>query len=937
MSGKKVLLIGWDAADWKVARPLMDAGRMPNLRRLVESGCSSDMATLQPSYSPMLWPSIATGVRPFRHGVHGFMEPRHDGRGVQRVTNLSWKSKAVWNILNQSGMRSIVVGWWPSFPAQPIDGVMVSDSFHRVRTDFRALPGMVHPESWGEPLAALRINPEDLRLDALEAFVPLARALDQNEDQRLLAVARVICECVNIHRAATRLMDKETWDLCAVYFDAIDHFGHTAMKYHPPRQSCIGERDFESYHNVVQAGYELHDRMLGTLLAKAGDDTRVVLLSDHGFHSDHLRPALIPQVHAGPAGEHRNNGVFVMAGPGVRRNVRLPGTSLLDVAPTVLALFGLPAGEDMEGRVLSEAFEAPPASARIPSWETVEGRDGRHAPHLEFDPMAATDTLEQLVALGYVEEPDADASSSVKRTLTELRTNLAESYQDAGRHAEAFAILNELRAAEPDDLRVAVRFFASALALRRREELAELTKDWCGRRREVYENALRRANELRRIARSRAEQPGRDPSVRLLDDAERNELRQVRRLARYDASLTRYFEAQLFYSSRRWQDALRCVESIPAEDLIRPALFNDRAELLMRLGRWDDAEAILAEGLKTDPDDARTHFECARLALHKRDFAGAADSALNGLALLVRDARGHYLLGVALCGLERFEDAAEAFRRALNLNPRFPVAYLWMARIYRRHIGDPDQAKANSQQYLALIAGGQAAAEKPRPTPVAAVKPVAFAASARQLPPLTDEVVIVTGLPRSGTSMLMQMLVAGGLLALTDGQREADEDNPRGYFEFEPVKQMAKNTEWFSDARGKVIKIVAPMIPHVPEGVPCRVILIERDFDEILASQQKMIQRRSGALEQPDDRKRRLKQEYLKTIVWTKGFLSRRPDTRLLCANRDAILRDPNAAAAAINSFLGGILNAELTAAAVRPELNRNRSVTSNTEKVNTI
>ncbi len=90
----KVLLIGWDAADWKVIRPLMDAGKMPNVQRLVAAGASGQIATLHPPLSPMLWTSIATGKRPFKHGIHGFSEPTPDGRGVQPVTNLSRKCES---------------------------------------------------------------------------------------------------------------------------------------------------------------------------------------------------------------------------------------------------------------------------------------------------------------------------------------------------------------------------------------------------------------------------------------------------------------------------------------------------------------------------------------------------------------------------------------------------------------------------------------------------------------------------------------------------------------------------------------------------------------------------------------------------------------------------------------------------------------------------
>jgi len=262
MPRPKVLLVGWDAADWKVIRPLIDAGKMPNIARLVRNGCSASITTLQPSYSPMLWTSIATGKRPFNHGIHGFTEPRPDGKGVRRVTNLARTTKAIWNILNQNDMRSIVVGWWPSYPAEPIRGAMVSDQFHRIATKFEMVQGMVHPQDLGETLAALRLNPEELPADLLEFFVPRALEVDQEHDRRLYSAARVIAECANIHTAATWLMDREPWDLCAVYFDAIDHFGHGFMRFNPPCRSWINEREFEFYQGVVEAGYQLHDRML---------------------------------------------------------------------------------------------------------------------------------------------------------------------------------------------------------------------------------------------------------------------------------------------------------------------------------------------------------------------------------------------------------------------------------------------------------------------------------------------------------------------------------------------------------------------------------------------------------------------------------------------------------------------------------------------------
>ncbi len=544
-SRRKVLLIGWDAADWKVIHPLMTDGKMPNIQRLIGAGSTARLATLQPSFSPMLWTTIATGKRPFNHGIHGFTEPRPDGRGVQRVTNLARKCKALWNILGQNDLRSIVVGWWPSYPAEPIRGAMVSDQFHRAVSDFQFVPGMVHPKEYGESLCALRLNPEDVPLDVIELLVPRAKDVDQENDYRLWSAARIATECANIQNSATWLMDREPWDFCAVYFDAIDHFGHGFMKFNPPRRPAIPEHDFELYRHALRGGYQLHDRMLGTLLEKAGTDATVILISDHGFHPDHLRPTWIPQFHAGPASEHRNNGILVASGPGIRQGAEIPGINLLDITPTVLTLFNLPVPDDMEGKAITGIFDNPPVIERIPSWEKVEGEDGRHAPHMQLDPVAATESLEQLVALGYIDEPDADDGQAARRALNDLRTNLAEAYQDAGRHAEALEILRELREADPDDQRVTFRLFISALALRQTAQMEEIANDWYGRRRELFERSTTRLEELRTLARERARNPERDIAHPLLNPEERTELKQLRGLCRYDSSLAEYFQLQV--------------------------------------------------------------------------------------------------------------------------------------------------------------------------------------------------------------------------------------------------------------------------------------------------------------------------------------------------------------------------------------------------------
>jgi hypothetical protein len=171
----------------------------------------------------------------------------------------------------------------------------------------------------------------------------------------------------------------------------------------------------------------------------------VILMSDHGFHPDDLRLSNIPREPAGPAAEHRQFGIFAAKGPGIRRDERIYGASLIDVCPTLLHLFGLPVGEDMDGKVLIDIYQNPPTEiARIPSWDAVPGDHGMHPPDKQISAADSKAALDQLVALGYIDQPDADQSKAIGQTVRELDYNLAQAWIDGGYYAEAVAILERL-------------------------------------------------------------------------------------------------------------------------------------------------------------------------------------------------------------------------------------------------------------------------------------------------------------------------------------------------------------------------------------------------------------------------------------------------------------------------------------------------------------
>ena len=187
-----------------------------------------------------------------------------------------------------------------------------------------------------------------------------------------------------------------------------------------------------------------------------------------------------------------------------------------------------------------------------------------------------------------------------------------------------------------------------------------------------------------------------------------------------------------------------------------------------------------------------------------------------------------------------------------------------------------------------------------------------------------EPIVVVSGLPRSGTSMLMKMLVAGGVPVITDEVRSSDDDNPGGYFEHERIKDLEKEQDksWLRAARGKSIKVISHLLQSLPDDNYYRVILMRRDLDEILASQNIMLERREE--ENPiEDQK--AKDLYSKHLITTKVHARRKPNFELLEMHYRKVLDDPMNSAREINDYLGGKLDIQAMAEVVNPELYRNR------------
>lgn len=183
---------------------------------------------------------------------------------------------------------------------------------------------------------------------------------------------------------------------------------------------------------------------------------------------------------------------------------------------------------------------------------------------------------------------------------------------------------------------------------------------------------------------------------------------------------------------------------------------------------------------------------------------------------------------------------------------------------------------------------------------------------------------VVSGLPRSGTSLLMQMLAAGGILPLTDAQRVADVDNPKGYFEYERVKGLPADTAWLDEANGRAVKVIHRLLVHLPADHEYKVLFVERELAEVIASQGKMLARlgKTGGGLPPERMKAIFRQEVDRVLARIEG----KPGIHLLRVQHADLIHSPEKEASRINVFLGGGLDEAAMAAAVDPALHRNKA-----------
>ncbi|MGD2115401.1 MAG: alkaline phosphatase family protein [Acidobacteriota bacterium] len=417
---RTTLLVAVDGMSWTAALPMVHRGELPHLARLMEEGSYGVLHSLRTYrekvdkwgyWSPVVWTSLATGVRPERHGITDFTLPAVRGTGNVAATTHR-RAAAFWNLFSAFDRRVGVVGWWATWPAEEVSGYMAS-SHLGLRGHRGAEPvtsGLTYPPELVEELPREVASPRELRDWVHEAVFPFHH-YPVLTDAEASTMYSVLWQDRSYLDMTKYLIDRERLDLYAVYFEGID-----ALSHHFWRAMAAPEEDvvpalpqgFRDHQVVVPNYYRVIDSYLGELLDHLPEDATILIVSDHGFQLD--------DEHAKGA-DHSPYGVIVARGPGIAagRNLNLnplgslrellhDRTDVLDVLPTLLYLHGLPVAEDLSGRVLGDLLTGelretqPLLHVRSYGNFAVNRRV-----EVEVDPAMSKEYEERLRALGYID------------------------------------------------------------------------------------------------------------------------------------------------------------------------------------------------------------------------------------------------------------------------------------------------------------------------------------------------------------------------------------------------------------------------------------------------------------------------------------------------------------------------------------------------------
>jgi len=423
----KVMLIGLDSINFDCIDPLLKEGRLPNIQYLMKNGSYGKLKSIRPMASPVLWTSMVTGKNYYKQGINFFLQnvyyvPTLDkpiliprGFGIHDIVKLfkiykeehtpigKWrKVKAIWNILSEHKKTVGLVGYWCTWPAEEVNGFIVSDRFHfggsfssqkaeglklAKENTGETVPDLTYPTGLYKDIIGMRIHPSSLSPDTAKRFMNVdidPSTYTINTDDKVSEIMMAYSQDESYARVGLELYNRYNPDFFSVYAEGPDVAGHLFWDAHEPDNPVFGggvtEDNINKFGNTINAYYEYVDEILGRYLKVMDKDAILIVCSDHGMGAN-------PVVDQYPPGTHRIDGSIFLMGNGVKKKNEIDNASIMDITPTILYFLGLPVAKDMDGNILTQVAEDdfltkhPVRYIKTYEWGRGRGRGSEAAPH----------------------------------------------------------------------------------------------------------------------------------------------------------------------------------------------------------------------------------------------------------------------------------------------------------------------------------------------------------------------------------------------------------------------------------------------------------------------------------------------------------------------------------------------------------------------------
>jgi predicted AlkP superfamily phosphohydrolase/phosphomutase/Flp pilus assembly protein TadD len=468
----RVVLIGWEAADWEIARPLLHRGWMPNLQLLMNRGRSAILRAPAPLLSPTLWTSMMTGVPPMRHGVLSWNQMRDDGSALQPTGRSARQVPAIWHLLEDQSIPTSVINFPATHPAQHLGATSVSNVFVD-STDPAEAAASVWPPALREDFSKLRIKPDEIDAASILSFIPKAAQINGRIDPRPGLLAQILAQTATVHAVITEALSADDWRFAALCYTGLQQICQAFMAYHPPRRGDVSEFECDLYQNVVTGAYRFHDLMLGRLLEMLGPATTVILVSNHGFGNNRPGLPIFPKTETELMACCRSEGMAVIAGPAIRAASSMTDLSLADIAPTILNLFGFQQPASMSG----QAWEAvtPVKPLRDLDAKSRFERPDEQPPESWLE-SEAQKSIAFIKSLGYVEQEDQHARVARETLELDRQHIVALAWISAGQPQEALRVLEHITQASPANVEYQITLAQVCASLGRVDQFRQIAE-----------------------------------------------------------------------------------------------------------------------------------------------------------------------------------------------------------------------------------------------------------------------------------------------------------------------------------------------------------------------------------------------------------------------------------------------------------------------------